>query len=62
MLSLIFKEGILIYRLLYSIIQTIKLNFAVIIKVESGDVLRVKNNSGAVTELLQPNIDIIKIK
>ena len=42
--------------------QTINLNFAVIIKAESGDVLRVKNNSGTVIELLQPNIDIIKIK
>jgi len=42
--------------------QTINLNFAVIIKAESGDVLRVKNNFGTVIESLQPNIDIIKIK
>lgn len=42
--------------------QTINLSFAVIIKASSGDVLKVKNNSGTVVELLQPNIDIIRIK
>lgn len=42
--------------------QTVNLNFAVIIQANSGDILRVKNNSATVTELLQPNIDIIKIK
>jgi hypothetical protein len=42
--------------------QTVNLNFAVIIKANSGDVLRIKNNSGTVVELLQPNIDIIRIK
>ena len=42
--------------------QTVNLSFAVIIKASRGDVLRVKNNSGTVVELLQPNIDIIRIK
>ncbi len=42
--------------------QTVNLHFAVIIKADSGDILRVKNNSGTVIELLQPNLDIIKIK
>lgn len=42
--------------------QTVNLNFAVIIKASSGDILRVKNNSATVVELLQPNIDIIRIK
>ena len=41
--------------------QTVNLNFGVIIKANSGDVLRIKNNSGTVVELLQPNIDIIRI-
>ena len=42
--------------------QTVNLSFGVIIKANSGDVLRIKNNSGTVTQLLQPNINIIKIK
>lgn len=42
--------------------QTVNLSFGVIIKANSGDILRVKNNSGTVVELLQPNIDIIRIK
>ncbi len=42
--------------------QVVNLHFAVIIKANSGDILRVKNNSATVVELLQPNIDIIKIK
>lgn len=42
--------------------QTVNLNFGVIIKANSGDILRVKNNSGTVVELLQPNIDIIRLK
>lgn len=42
--------------------QTVNLNFGVIIKANRGDVLRIKNNSGTIVELLQPNIDIIKIK
>ncbi len=42
--------------------QTVNLNFGVIIKANSGDVLRIKNNSGTVVELLQPNINIIKIE
>lgn len=42
--------------------QTVNLNFAVIIRASSGDILRVKNNSGTVVELLQPNLDIIRIK
>lgn len=42
--------------------QNVNLHFAVIIKADSGDILRVKNNSGTVIELLQPNLDIIKIK
>lgn len=42
--------------------QTVNLNFAVIIKANSGDILKVKNNSATVVELLQPNIDLIKIK
>lgn len=33
-----------------------------IIQANSGDILRVKNNSGTVIELLQPNIDMIRIK
>lgn len=42
--------------------QTVNLSFGVIIQANSGDILRVKNNSGTVIELLQPNIDIIRIK
>ena len=42
--------------------QTVNLSFGVIIQANSGDVLRVKNNSGTVVELLQPNINIIRIK
>ena len=42
--------------------QTVNLSFEVIIQANSGDVLRVKNNSGTVVELLQPNINIIRIK
>ncbi len=42
--------------------QTVNLNFGVIIQANSGDILRVKNNSGTVIELLQPNISIIRIK
>lgn len=42
--------------------QTVNLNFGVIIKANSGDILRIKNNSGTVVELLQPNVNIIKIK
>lgn len=42
--------------------QIVNLSFEVIIKANSGDVLRIKNNSGTVIELLQPNIDIIRIK
>ena len=42
--------------------QTVNLSFAVIIKANSGDILRIKNNSGTVAQLLQPNIDIIRIK
>lgn len=42
--------------------QTVNLNLAVIIEANSGDILRIKNNSGTVVELLQPNIDIIRIK
>lgn len=42
--------------------QTVNLSFAVIIKANSGDIIRVRNNSGTVVELLQPNIDIIRIK
>ena len=42
--------------------QTINLSFGVIIQANSGDVLRVKNNSGTVVELLQPNINIIRIQ
>lgn len=42
--------------------QTVNLNFAVIIEANSDDVLRIKNNSGTVVELLQPNINIIRIK
>ena len=42
--------------------QTVNLNFAVIIRASSGDILRVKNNSGTVVELLQPNLDIIRRK
>ena len=40
----------------------IKQSFGVIIKANSGDIIRIKNNSGTVVELLQPNIDIIRIK
>lgn len=42
--------------------QTVNLSFGVIIKANSGDIVRVKNNSGTVVELLQPNISIIRIK
>lgn len=42
--------------------QTVNLSFGVIIKANSGDILRIKNNSGIVVELLQPNVDIIRIK
>lgn len=42
--------------------QIVNLNFGTIIKANSGDILRIKNNSGTVVELLQPNIDIIRIK
>lgn len=42
--------------------QTVNLSFSVIIKANSGDILKVKNNSGTVVELLQPNIDIIRFK
>lgn len=35
--------------------QTVNLSFGVIIKAKSGDILRIKNNSGTVVELLQPN-------
>lgn len=42
--------------------QTVNLSFGVIIKANSGDVLRIKNNSGTVVELLQPNLDIIRIQ
>lgn len=42
--------------------QTVNLSFGVIIQANSGDVLRIRNNSGAVAQLLQPNIDIIRIK
>lgn len=42
--------------------RTVNLSFGVIIQANSGDTLRVKNNSGTVIELLQPNIDIIRIK
>lgn len=42
--------------------QTVNLSFGVIIKANSGDILKIKNNSGTVVELLQPNIDIIRIK
>ncbi|MCI8519429.1 MAG: hypothetical protein HFJ51_05090 [Clostridia bacterium] len=42
--------------------QTVDLSFSVIIKANSGDILRIKNNSGTIVELLQPNIDIIRIK
>ena len=42
--------------------QTINLSFGVIIRANSGDILRVKNSSGTVVELLQPNISIIRIK
>lgn len=42
--------------------QTVNLSFGVIVKANTGDVLKIKNNSGTVVELLQPNIDIIRIK
>lgn len=42
--------------------QVVNLSFAVIIKANSGDILRIKNDSGTVVELLQPNIDMIKLK
>lgn len=42
--------------------QTINLNFAVIIEANKGDILRIKNSSATVVELLQPNVDIIRIK
>lgn len=42
--------------------QTVNLSFGVITKANTGDILRIKNNSGTVVELLQPNIDIIRIK
>ena len=42
--------------------QTVNLSFGVIIKANHGDILRIKNNSGTVVELLQPNVDIIRIK
>lgn len=42
--------------------QTVNLSFGVIVNANRGDVLRIKNNSGTVVELLQPNIDIIRIK
>lgn len=42
--------------------QTVNLSFGVIIQANRGDILRVKNNSGTVIELLQPNIDIIRIR
>ncbi len=42
--------------------QTVNLSFGVIVKANSGDVLRIKNNSRTVVELLQPNITIIRIK
>ena len=42
--------------------QTVNLSFGVIIKANSGDILKIKNNSGTVVELLQPNIDIIRVK
>ena len=41
--------------------QSVNLSFGVIIQANSGDVLRIKNNSETVIELLKPNIDIIKI-
>lgn len=42
--------------------QTVNLSFGVIIKANSGDILKIKNNSRTVVELLQPNVDIIRIK
>lgn len=41
---------------------TVNLDFGVIVKANQGDILRVKNNSGTVIELLQPDISIIRIK
>ena len=42
--------------------QTINLNFAVIIEANKGDILRIKNSSATVVELLQPNVNMIRIK
>ncbi len=42
--------------------QTVNLSFEVIVKAKRGDILRVKNNSGTVVELLQPNINMIRAK
>ncbi len=42
--------------------QTVNLSFGVMIKANSGDIIRIKNNSGTVVELLQPNVNMIRIK